>query len=410
MSSLTISRGGERCLWAALIFCTVYDSYRYPLQINSSLTSPTYIDTPVVFQLIKYLVTLLLCIFAFTFVPSRHLPFRKWILAAVILSLSLFEVGKALTVQSGEMTPYFDIAFWPIAALVLALASSPISMKSLDKFFRFLFLYALLSDAVQVILFLTVHRLPALAYSDSISVRFGGFLDDPNGFAVLLYLLMGWSYHHFEGKRRVIAEVALLICLVLTQSLTALAFLALFTLFLAIRMIFIRPKPLLVIGMGMVLGLIYVLVWKPISELVTTAIAFRSGSVDEHLGQITSASVSGSDALLGGSFYKPYESWWVGSVVNFGIPWYLVTLIVVGVLCFSAWKVYRAAQNATEKAVTLGILLLCSYFTVGCVNLPLFAVFPVNFLFFFFPLMFSFNKIQKAAHGSSAHPILRSSP
>lgn len=44
--------------WLGLVFCTVYQSYRYPLQINTVGFSPTYSETPLIWQGGKYVLAL----------------------------------------------------------------------------------------------------------------------------------------------------------------------------------------------------------------------------------------------------------------------------------------------------------------------------------------------------------------
>lgn len=41
-----------------LVLCTVYQSYRYPLQINTVGFSPTYSETPLIWQAGKYVFAL----------------------------------------------------------------------------------------------------------------------------------------------------------------------------------------------------------------------------------------------------------------------------------------------------------------------------------------------------------------
>jgi hypothetical protein len=44
--------------WLGLVLCTVYQSYRYPLQINTVGFSPTYSETPLIWQAGKYVLAL----------------------------------------------------------------------------------------------------------------------------------------------------------------------------------------------------------------------------------------------------------------------------------------------------------------------------------------------------------------
>ena len=396
MTVLSIRKVPERCLWGALLFCTVYQSYRYPLQLNYSGTSPTYSDTPVTFQIAKFFVTLILCLIATFYIPSRSFPYKKWVLAGLALCMSAYPALKVIGAESSDATIYLNVAFWPLAALILVISSNAITIAALNRYFRFVFFYALASTAIEVFLFLTIGRLPALAYADSFSVRFGGFLDDPNGFAALLYMLVGWAHYHFSGMRRLLAEAALALCLLLTQSYTALVFLGLFALVFAGNRLIRRPRPLLAMSLGAILSAILISVWSPLTGLITTPIELKASSVDVHLSQVTSTTVSaGVEWLLGGPSYVPYESWWVGSLVNFGIPWYLLSLVVLATLVVSTSKAFRHARSSQYKALMSGMLLLSCYFLVGNINLPFHIVFPINFLFFFFSFLVFFERIRE---------------
>jgi hypothetical protein len=364
--------------------------------MNSAGTSPTYTDTPISFQLGKYLVALLICLIAIGYIPRRLLFYRKWVLASLVVCTFTYPAFKFITAESGDKTAYLDVAFWPIAALVLALSVIAVSVAGLDKYFRFVFIYSLASTFIEVLLFVTIGRLPALAFEGSLSVRFGGFLDDPNGFAALLFMLMGWAYYRFSGTRRMIAETMLVICVLLTQSFTAFGFLAILALFLLGCRTILRPKPVLVLSLGAVITAILVSIWSPLTALISAIFESRNGSVQGHLSVLTDTTVvPGSTWFFGGTSYTPYESWWLGSVINFGSPWYLLNLCVIGALILPTIKAFRRARNPHHKAVMCGIFLLSCYFLIGNINLPFFRIFPINFLFFLFSYLVFFERIKE---------------
>ncbi|MGH9830593.1 MAG: hypothetical protein ACREDR_45890, partial [Blastocatellia bacterium] len=84
-----------------------------------------------------------------------------------------------------------------------------------------MFIY-LLVDALQVLLFVLVGRLPAHGFEGSVSVRFGGLLDQPNDFGILLLLFFGIAA---GGQSRALGKVVTIVLLgaamVLTESFTA---------------------------------------------------------------------------------------------------------------------------------------------------------------------------------------------
>ncbi len=390
-STTTLS---ERCMWGALIFCTLYESYRYPFKINSTITSPTYSDTPASLQVAKFIIASLFCMVAAGYVPRRLLTFRNWAFAVLVGCLSSYAMFKAVVAESGN-TAYINAAFWPVAALVLALCIRSIRVGALDRYFKFLFFLGLASTAVELFLFVAFGRLPALAYNASIAVRFGAFLDDPNGFAAIWYLLMGWTYYRFSGGKRILIEAALVFCLLLTQSLTAFVFLLLLGIWMFARYMIKNPRPLLIAGVAVFCGAAAATVWSVASGIVAAILEVRSGSVSDHLSQFTTARASmGLGWVFGTPAYTPYESWWVGSLVNFGVPWYLLNFAVVATLLVATSRAFRRARSVQRRAVFGGILLFSIYFVVANLNLPLFLVFPVNFLFFFLTFLVYFDKLR----------------
>ncbi len=397
MTSLSIRKVPDWCLWGTLLFCTLYESYRYPLKLSFSGTSPTYSNTPLSIQIPKYIITVIICLITIPYIAGKLFPFRKWVLAVLVACMSLYPVFKAVMAEGGDKTAYLVAAFWPLAALTVVLSTNKVTITALDRYFRFVLIFALASTVVEVLLFLIIGRLPALAYANSFSVRFGGFLDDPNAFSAVLYMLMGWAYYRYSGFRRFLVEAALVLCVLLTQSLTAIGFLAMLTLLFVGKHLIHRPRPSLVISIGAVLGIILRLVWSPLVAVISAVLETKSGSVDSHLANITSGQQSSMALgwLFGLPSYTPYESWWIGSVINFGIPWYLLSLIVVATLLLSAFRAFRRARSAHDKAIMSGILFLSCYFVVGSINLPFFAIFPVNFLFFFFSYLVFFEKIKE---------------
>ena len=326
--------------------------------------------------------------------------------------MSAYLIYKVVGAESVDALNYLDLAFWPIAALILVIATSPITVAALNRYFRFIFFYALASTLIEVILFLTIGRLPALAYVNSISVRFGGFLDDPNGFAALIYMLMGWAYYSFSGKKRLFAEIALLFCILLTQSFTAFGFLVLLALVFAGYHQVRKPRPFLVMSLVALFSIILISVWSPLIRLISLLIKLRSGSADVHLAQVTTTKMAtGAYWFFGLPYYVSYESWWVGSLINFGIPWYLLSLVVIGMLVFFTFRAFRKARRTPYKAVISGIWMLSCYFLVGSVNLPYFKVFPINFLFFLFSFLIFFDRVRDdGPEVARKVSVLRNSP
>jgi hypothetical protein len=406
-TKISLNKIPERSFWVGLLISTAYLSYRYPLQINSSTTSQVYSDTPPSLQVAKFALIFITCCISAPFLFWKRLNRLQagiLILTGIVFSFPLFKL------LGGLESRYLEIAFWPLAALVLAMPLKNIDLRSVDKYLKVVFFFAIISDAVEVILFLLFGRLPALGWSGGFSVRFGGFLDDPNGFAAVLLLLMGWSFYRFRGKTRLFMQFALVICLLLTQSLTALGFLGV----LIVVVIFGRliKKPLFILwvfaGCAILIGLLQV---THAFEVIGLIITLKSRSASDHLSIPWSSLVDRWTEwfLVGEPSYEFYESWWVSSLLSFGIVWYVGNLLLTFVLVYAVWRSYRSCRCEKEKAVLAGIFLFCIYFVVGSANLPLPTIFPINFLFYLFCFLVSFRKTSTETSGHSILSIKSSS-
>ncbi|MHB1022598.1 MAG: hypothetical protein ACYC46_08230 [Acidobacteriaceae bacterium] len=394
---MTLTKVPTRIFWMSLLFATLYLSYRYPFQINSAGTSPTYSDTPASLQVVKFLFILAMSAISCIFLIRKRFSWTQIVVCILAFFLAVFSALKAL----GTFDPiYFDIAFWPSSAFILVAAIKPVSFRQLDKYFLFVFACAVISTFVQFYLFIAYGRLPALAYSNSLSVRFGGFLDDPNGFAAILFLLMGWAFFRFGGLKRVASETLLIICLLLTQSFTAFAFL--FLLIAILLGLFALKNPikfgLFFWGLPVVAILSSYLLSSGIVDLVTILVGNKSNSISDHLDMPLESWIYNwhSWILFGNAIYNHYESWWVTSLVNFGIFWYLINLTITLLLAISVFRAISVRTHGPRQAVLGGIGLFCLYMIGGSVNLPLLVIFPINFLFYIFCYLVFLKKIEDA--------------
>jgi hypothetical protein len=391
-TKIYLNKVPERSFWVGLLISTAYLSYRYPLQINSSTTSPVYSDTPLSLQAGKFALIFLTCCISVPFLFRKR--FNRLQAGIVLLTVIVFSF-PLFKLLAGFESRYLELSFWPLAALVLVIPLKSIDLQSVDKYLKVVFFFAIVSDVIEISLFLLFGRLPALGWSGSLAVRFGGFLDDPNGFAAILFLLMGWGFYRFRGKTRFFMQIALVICLLLTQSLTAIGFLGGLILFaICWRLI---KKPLFILwifsGCAVLVGL---LAATHALETIALIIALKSGSAADHLSIPWSSLIERWTEwfFVGGSSYEFYEAWWVSSLVSFGIVWYIGNLLLTFVLVYTVWRSFRFFPPGKEKAVLAGILLFCIYFVIGSANLPFFIIFPINFLFYVFCFLVSFRKIS----------------
>jgi hypothetical protein len=394
MKMQSLQKGnGNRVFWLGMVLCTLYQSYRYPLQINATGTSPTYSDTPLILQAGKFVLAFPLFAIALVQCLRKTGPPRQWLFVLGALFLSCYSLLKVFGDRDAR---YLDLSFWLLFALTLVWALDAVEVSALDQYLRYLLFYALGSTLIEVVLFFAFGRLPALAFEGTYLIRFGGFLDDPNGFSAILFLLLGWSYLRFKGWTRFFILTSIIASLLLTQSWTGLAFLVLVLFFWLLGRVSKRPVlSLAMIGASalLVIFVIHVIPQSP-ADIMEDVLTAKQGSIEGHLIPWTQWFVRWTRwALLGDWSYNPYESWWAGALINFGVPWLCVCLVFTTGLVIS---IRRALARATPEArpVYLAFFLFGCYFVFGSLNLPLFIIFPINFFFFLFSFLVAFGKIR----------------
>jgi len=383
----------NRVFWLGMVLCTAYQSYRYPLQISSAGTSPTYSDTPLAWQAGKFALAFPLIAISLVRWFGNSARTSRWAIALGALFVSIYSLLKIL---DGHDTQFLDFSFWIFFALILVLALDSVSISAIDKYFCFLLAYALASNAIEVFLFVAFGRLPALAFSGSYLVRFGGFLDDPNGFAAILFLLMGWSYMRFKGRTRFLVLAGIIISLLLTQSWTAIAFFLVVIFFWGLNIL--SRRPIFAILAACILPCLALLVVQWIRQLpgglLWQILEDKQGTIEGHSFPFALWASKWPDWLMLGEWkYNHYESWWASAMINFGLLWFIAYLSLIVALLFFVWRAY-ARSTRQAKPVHAGLLVFGFYFLFGSLNLPLPIVFPINALFFLFFFVVAFRRIE----------------
>lgn len=378
--------------WLGLVLCTVYQSYRYPLQINTVGFSPTYSETPLIWQAGKYVLALPLIAVSVVRWLSNSARLTRWPVALGTLYLSSYSFMKILGENDSQ---YVDVFFWMLFSLILVLAVDTVSIAAIDKYLWLLLAYAFASTLIEVFLFAAFGRLPAMAYPGTFLIRFGGFLDDPNGFAAILFLLMGWSHKRFQGRTRFLVLAGLFICLLLTQSWTAIAFFL--VMLLAYAVIAISKRPLLAMFAICALPLLALLLVHWFQQLpaglFSDLLEAKEGSIEGHIFPWAHWSSKWEEwALLGDWQYNPYESWWAAALINFGLIWLGVYIGLIATLLIYLRRSWSKA-TLEVKPVYAGLLIFGYFFVFGSFGLPFPLKFPINAMFFLFLFLVAFRKI-----------------
>jgi hypothetical protein len=364
---------------------TLYLSYRYPLQINSSVTSPTYVDTPISLQLGKYVLILFFALSTILF-SSGHLGRAHRITkfgAHGALSLVLMMWGSVTLVAGFSIDVIEFIFLWGMS-LIFGVFLAPPHTGKIEKFLKVVGMISVVTSLVQIALFIAVGRLPALAYAGSLSVRFGSFLDDPNGFALLCLFFL----YYFKNDQSIIGRV-IFFChiplIFLTQSLTIIIISILFLGFYLLWSLAYKPHIayLALVAVGFFVTLL--LEFFPIETLLILY-EEKYQSIVGHLAAYEFNVSSASDLLFGVDSPARTESFWVNSFYRFGMIWtflFAALQLLAMRKAFALWNSCRGSSSGEERLYGALLIYFIAFF-MATFNIDYFSVFPNNFLYFLF--------------------------
>ncbi len=382
-----------------IIVAFLYNSYRYPLQINAASTSPTYSQTPLILKIGKYLIfsaLYFIIIFSrFYLSPLIKVGNSRQITSfLIVLFLTFFPIFIGVINKS---VPTLETGFFFLIAFIFHLYRPfPIPVDNLVRLLKWLTIIAILYNFIQVTLFFLIGRLPALAYPNSISVRFGGVLDDPNGFGIMLSLFVGFSFTYFKGFLRVIILLGLASSLLLTQSLTALAAntLAVFLVLMGYTIYtFKASKNLLwsIIMLLLVVLSILLYFFEEIISFIQLFLLLKAGSIEGHAESFDVLFESNAFHWLGFLSMNGFsETGYINLIVNLGILYILLYLSYGFAAIYKCFIIFvKSNHNRFIRSIALAALLYLITVYLGMLNLPLEQVFPINAITTFFLGLFN---------------------
>lgn len=383
-----------------LLISFYFLAYRYPFQINDADTSPTYVDTPFALQALKYALFLLVCagFLLKTVLAKRGLGVDRKHLFDLLFFGAVFAAPVGYAVLASD-TFFFQTGIF-FGALLLFFISrrKDIDILRIRKWISVFLGLSILAELLQLALFFGIGRLPALAYRDSISVRFGSIWDDPNGFAFMLCFLIPFVL----AKRMNVALKALLtsfmlLMLLLTQSLTGIfAFALALILGVFLLGILVRNRRywqqgfslVFVYGLGAIVGVSVIFNLPIIKEFLE----LKSGSIEDHIEMM---GVIHEAKLLNYLGLNPVdmvsETGYINIIYNFGLFYFL---LYVGMLIYAVIRLMRKIQDNQGREgveVYYAAFFFVLSFAIGMGNLPLDNVFPLN-LILVVCIMFSYSR------------------
>jgi hypothetical protein len=371
---------------ALLVLAFYYLSYRYPFKYSDAGTSPTYADTPPALQTIKYvLLIFVVAVIALATINNQQENVNNvshFLTSVSFLVMAILALGKGAVTGTNSLAAIGVIL---LAGLALTTLTRRWQIDS-ARLFRYVSVYAVicvLVEILQVALFRFAGRLPALAYENSASVRFGSILDDPNGYAVIIALLLPAVWLGWERRPwRFAISIALVASLVLTQSFTGISAVVIAIIVGTFMQRWRNSiRALALIWVVLIIGA-FVWLFATNSSLILSVWATKSGSVATHTSAFGYlANIPVSDLLGFGDTTTHLESSYVSLLANLGI---LFTALWIGVGIATVWRLHRLVNSTVHRqarAFYSGLFYFVIAFLIASLNLQLDTVFPINLLY-----------------------------
>ena len=381
-------------VWLWILSIAQY-SYRYILQVNDPNTSHQYNSTPPLLSAIKYGLLFGFVLYAVVYLGGRTISVNRTYRALAYLTVSALITLSAVLILRLAFDPgsfeetvtcAVQLIPWMASVFLIPLVFKPDHSVSLTliTFERIAFWIAFPFWVITVVLAIYGLRYPALSYP-GLLIRFGGILDDPNGYACLclLLLVICCAFRKAAWKTRAGIYIVMLIAtlsvsgyitaVIILICLAPSVFLGRFA--VSSRLIKICVACVLAIIVAAILGIIV-----SSNELVNDAIASlysaKTNSATVHISDLlpdeATWDASSPFVLLFGSGGFSENFYW-RVLANFG---WVGLIAVVAILCSWTYCALRRVRG-WEYSVgtwTIGILL-------GSNGIAYILTFPLNLIY-----------------------------
>lgn len=360
-------------------------SYRYIFQYNDrSSSAVTYHDTPLEFKAAKYVILLILLLFMLINERGILLERMNWKVKLPALFLLIQSALYGVLIRDEKILVFAML----LGPLFLYPGRGAPKEKSVEKILDLFWYYTTAYELIQVILFYTTGRVPALAFPNRgtlMAVRYGGAFDDPNGYATILLFYIFYFLLRKPGFKSIIRLVITLLMLVFTWSGTGyVALIATAVIFMLVR---IKDKPVvrlfLIIGGSCAAVLLLIHLVKPdlLPWIFRYLVDGKGGSIDGHF---KSWNVSMLDWKTWLGIHPVRATWGEVGYVRLleigGIP---------SVLCFLLMSFFALSKinkrissiDETRKPFLYGVLAYMIGFLVTMLNFPVVVNFDVMGLY-----------------------------
>ncbi|MFK7919155.1 MAG: hypothetical protein AB8G14_13850 [Ilumatobacter sp.] len=386
----------------AFVASNLYYFHRWTFSYSSSSTSPSYSDTPFVWKVGKYALLGAATFGAWVWFLWRVRPGRPavwdwgrrglWGLPVMFAALAAL---ATLIAVPGSPEAREAVAWFFFLPAVMLLPAVPLTKLTLRAFLHAglgLIAYHAVFVLVQIVSYLVVDRVPALSYAGGL-LRFGGGLDDPNGFGIIIVLpilLTATMWRSFPRRWMPRTLIGLCAALLLApSSFSALA--GCVAGLAALALILRRPRLLVVLVLGVSLCALVLFqipyVRRTVSAKSQSALGrFDFNGVEGQYGLGDHLSDLDPLTLLFGDPSSPIvsENAYVLGFVYFGVigVGLVLTAIVISVRrgVLTAWRARQAGDLLIARLYE-GLAAYLVAFAVASLGVPFFGVFPSNMLF-----------------------------
>lgn len=367
-------------LFSFLIF-NIYYFYRYVFKYNSEGTSPTYSNTPIQWQILKYVIAVLLIFALLVILYLNDVKLKPHKIEAIIFFGICFSFLK--TIQQSSFDFFAKKVLFLLCAYAIVFVKDSSFERRFIKLNEGIFLYHVSYSFLQILLYLTIGRLPALAYAGGL-VRFGGGWDDPNAFGIYLIIPLCYAVYmiaHTDIRKKAIKYYFVLAVSVILEVLTF-SFTA--YLLFCIAAIVIFCKYIHHSTVRKIVALSCVILFLSIGiffNKIANIIQFKHGSLAIHFQNLVPCVDESLFGLFFGSNeYRFFENYYNIILYNHGLLYCICYVGLTVYFCVLGYRVQK--KNSNANTFICFVFLLC--YTIGQFALPYSIIFPINYIYWFF--------------------------
>jgi hypothetical protein len=340
-----------------------YNFHRYIFKYNSESTSPTYTNTPIVWQISKYILILFFTSLFYFGSKFKFVFNKNFLLIYCTILFVIFTNIIAIFYYRNLSSSVNELEYCFYFIVLMPLWFTENNLESIDinyhKIINITGIALFISNAHVILNYFLFGRLPALGYEGDL-VRFGGYWDDPNGFGFISVILA----FYFLFNKSYFLLFAALVSIIMTFSFTAYFMLFISAIFWVCKYFKQINVKIMFYAFVIAVFLVYQVLenWAAVSLLLES----KNGSVNQHL----SNDLIFNPYPLANSNIQFSETWYLSFIYNY-FPYSIFFIILILILFF--WSIRGKSQLFFKYIIF--IFLMYSLF------LPMYYVFPINFIF-----------------------------